>query len=433
LTEKSAAHDGDEKIGDHIPRHYMVVSIPVEHPDAPPRTGLVRGRYESVEMIREVIPHGKTKGETAETEGTIYPVEWCMITRSDPGGGIPRFMVERGTATSIAGDAPKFFDWATSKDEFLTEEDTSDVDVASIRNFDLPVVPPVSRKLSNNATYEPSQPNDTGIISSLTSVVKDSIASYVPESVQNGIASVLPAGQKEDEEVPDDSTETSSLDSWASAEQYTTAPDAMPPWMKHDRDLSSSTTSIASEAGSEKEKTSKQRLDRELTKLEQKRKELDAKFARHKERETAKANEHINKDKKEEAKIRQRLERKKAEQEERYNKELKKLEEKKKHEERKAEEKRKKIADGDALTRMTRERDQARRMSEVLRRENDIWRDRVGELQKENTLLVARVSRLDGGHLLIKEVRDVMNDRVRSPSPLSGSSNSKNLQTSSSS
>ncbi|KFY83257.1 hypothetical protein V500_10118, partial [Pseudogymnoascus sp. VKM F-4518 (FW-2643)] len=42
------------------------------------------------------------------------PVEWIMLTRSDPGGSVPRFMVERGTPGSIVADAAKFLNWACS-------------------------------------------------------------------------------------------------------------------------------------------------------------------------------------------------------------------------------------------------------------------------------------------------------------------------------
>lgn len=42
------------------------------------------------------------------------PVEWIMLTRSDPGGLVPRFMVERGTPGSIVADAAKFLNWACS-------------------------------------------------------------------------------------------------------------------------------------------------------------------------------------------------------------------------------------------------------------------------------------------------------------------------------
>lgn len=39
-------------------------------------------------------------------------VEWIMITRSDPGGSVPRWMVERGTPGGIIKDAERFLDWA---------------------------------------------------------------------------------------------------------------------------------------------------------------------------------------------------------------------------------------------------------------------------------------------------------------------------------
>ena len=51
-------------------------------------------------------PHGHDYNEE------MNPVEWIMITRSDPGGNVPRFLVERGTPGSIVADASKFLDWA---------------------------------------------------------------------------------------------------------------------------------------------------------------------------------------------------------------------------------------------------------------------------------------------------------------------------------
>ena len=159
------------------PRHFMVISRPCIHPECPPRSGFVRGQYESVEFIREVprrprrsvsamdltvsspsqdeqkrqgtskandvdegatergqSPAGRQRGQTIsfakpsssvkatrDDEGSIRddelnPVEWVMITRSDPGGSVPRFMVERGTPGSIVADASKFLDWATKKE-----------------------------------------------------------------------------------------------------------------------------------------------------------------------------------------------------------------------------------------------------------------------------------------------------------------------------
>ena len=160
--------DSTSKVPQVIPRHLMMISKPVTHPEAQPREGYVLGRYESIEFIREIpltlarsnsssnlldqasspntkrMPLGRKRSSTigfAESRGPdakgerrdrgtspnaldpeLNPVEWLMITRSDPGGGIPRFMVERGTPSSIAADAAKFLDWACSKEENWFDE-----------------------------------------------------------------------------------------------------------------------------------------------------------------------------------------------------------------------------------------------------------------------------------------------------------------------
>ena len=52
------------------------------------------------------------RNEDDEYDPELNPVEWIMVTRSDPGGSVPRFMVDRGTPGSIVADASKFLDWA---------------------------------------------------------------------------------------------------------------------------------------------------------------------------------------------------------------------------------------------------------------------------------------------------------------------------------
>ncbi|KAH1303028.1 hypothetical protein KXX11_002460 [Aspergillus fumigatus] len=167
-------------------RNWMMVSKPCEHPDAPPRQGYIRGQYESVEFIREIPvdkpsvqhvplekavsparsddnllgrgtsadpaaqkeatgstagrPRGKTESavlerrdETAkhiddlvqDDEESPWPVEWIMVTRSDPGGNIPRWMVEKGTPKSICTDAVKFVEWAC-RDTTTRDKDERD-------------------------------------------------------------------------------------------------------------------------------------------------------------------------------------------------------------------------------------------------------------------------------------------------------------------
>lgn len=213
LTEETGGvfGEGDRK---EIPRHFMVVSKPCIHAEAPERDGFIRGQYQSVELIREVplAPQrkksasmndlraaggsgkraeittsglgreavirnaNKSQSQTQEHDSTGFgsdqssttravgeegrkrgktisfsgshgtdakgqhfdvpeqegdpennPVEWIMLTRSDPGGSVPRFMVERGSPGSIVADAVKFLDWACSKDidEFGGDETAS--------------------------------------------------------------------------------------------------------------------------------------------------------------------------------------------------------------------------------------------------------------------------------------------------------------------
>ncbi|KAH8422721.1 uncharacterized protein LDX57_000475 [Aspergillus melleus] len=146
-------------------RFWMMVSKPCEHPDVPPSQGYIRGQYESVEFIREISvrrtrekgsqesvgdgegKRGRRRGDTATSAGSgkrekgwdtksgvgekqlgqedagedddeeSNPVEWVMVTRSDPGGTIPRWMVEKGTPKSICTDAGKFLDWACRETE----------------------------------------------------------------------------------------------------------------------------------------------------------------------------------------------------------------------------------------------------------------------------------------------------------------------------
>ncbi|KMU79575.1 hypothetical protein CISG_01993 [Coccidioides immitis RMSCC 3703] len=108
------------------PRNFIVISKPCAHPDVPIRKGFVRGQYESVEMIRELpAPIEGDSSGASENKGDANPVEWIMITRSDPGGSIPRWMVEKGTVPSIVSDAKKFIDWA-SQDQPKSESTDED-------------------------------------------------------------------------------------------------------------------------------------------------------------------------------------------------------------------------------------------------------------------------------------------------------------------
>ncbi|TGZ79162.1 hypothetical protein EX30DRAFT_342630 [Ascodesmis nigricans] len=121
------------------PKQFTIISKPVlDHPAVEDKPGHVLGQYESVEFIREVPldprhidrsqsfpnvgsaaklltsptrPRGRTVSGNLEDPNPSIPVEWIMITRSDPGGNVPRWMVERGTPNGIVKDAEKFIKW----------------------------------------------------------------------------------------------------------------------------------------------------------------------------------------------------------------------------------------------------------------------------------------------------------------------------------
>ncbi|KAE8153727.1 hypothetical protein BDV25DRAFT_149047 [Aspergillus avenaceus] len=116
-------------------RRWMMVSRPCEHPDVPPTQNYIRGQYESVEFIRELPVYEEDaegdrreedreeaggQGEFPKAQGNLNPVEWVMVTRSDPGGNIPRWVVEMGTPTGICQDAVKFLNWACQDDGHKT-------------------------------------------------------------------------------------------------------------------------------------------------------------------------------------------------------------------------------------------------------------------------------------------------------------------------
>jgi hypothetical protein len=128
-------------------RSWMMISKPCDHPDVPHRNGFTRGEYESVELIRE-IPRSGSNGasdghavekskdtgsksiedghDAADGEDGDNPVEWIMVTRSDPGGNIPRWMVDKGTPKSVGVDAAKFVNWAVEDDKPRKREKPSE-------------------------------------------------------------------------------------------------------------------------------------------------------------------------------------------------------------------------------------------------------------------------------------------------------------------
>jgi hypothetical protein len=442
----------------------MVVSVPIDHPDAPARQGLVRGSYESVEMIREIPltpsmskstpnllntdsssdrgrPRGSTigfaesRGESAKGERMdihehsaddpeTNPIEWIMVTRSDPGGGIPRFMVERGTPASITADAVKFLDWATALEddtdvpqaeegsqehvEQHVKRQSTDYSVGA-GNGHLAGINPTA--IRSESTFEPSRPDHTGVIASLTSAVQSGIETYAPNVVQNNLPEFMhPSSRRgyDSDTSSDDSFESfDNTADFATAYEGRRSPDPLA--SESDLSLFPDDSSGMTERGIERRGTGSSehiRYEKELAKLSAKRKTLDEKMEKVRQDEENRTRELSQKEEKDVEKTKEKIEKEKKKQESKYEKELQKLEQKKEKEAKRLEDRQRKNRDKDQLSRVTRERNEYRRQVEILRRENELLHLQLGDSQNQNTLLVQKLGKVGGGNDILNAVRD---------------------------
>lgn len=429
----------------------MVVSIPVAHPDAPPRDGMVRGQYESVEMIREIplasakssstsdlhknnpsksrdrgntIGFAESRGPEAKGEDIdraenaggddpeTNPVEWIMITRSDPGGGIPRFMVERNTPSSIVQDAGKFLNWACSKEDFsLLDETVEDGTRLSVQG-DEPrfsvssangILAGVGTSIADNqrpsSFRRPSQrttkEDQPSTLEPLANTVNSSVLDTLDPLQRSGSHS--------------STTTASSVESFASAEQYTTAPDGLLV------DYSMAPSSTVSETSVPVSTTisGPGPASAELSKIEEKRKQLQQNLDEMKEKQSKAAEEANEKSAKELEKAMEKHNKEKKRQEDKFAKEVRKLEERRERETKKLLEKQRKEADKNTLLKTQRERDEWKEKAELCEKENALLKKQIGDLQRENTVLVARVGKSDGGMEILRKVREEMEGKGR--------------------
>ncbi|KAH8692837.1 hypothetical protein BGW36DRAFT_302666 [Talaromyces proteolyticus] len=236
--------EGQEAEGGNM---FMVVSKPCSHPEAPPRDGYIRGQYESVELIRELSSQesestgqtGKATDESASSaddQNNPNPVEWIMITRSDPGGSVPKWMVERGTPKSITGDAVKFLNWASQPD-VSDKGDTADILEVTQDPDAIGTENKGAEQINQSiASFQDTDGTSTGLWSSVTNMINAGIESYVPEAVSNYIPGQLPqfsdnedrdrAVSKKSEADKENDDDTSSL---ASNDSFTSAESNFPP------------------------------------------------------------------------------------------------------------------------------------------------------------------------------------------------------------
>ena len=385
----------------------------------------------------------KISHEGAEYDPEDNPVEWIMVTRSDPGGSVPRFLVERGTPASICADAVKFLDWACQQDEevvqspdkpsklprafrresftsFEAEERLSGITETNetsgqVSHDSVSETPQsVARSHTNMSEQSvPSRPDSaasgsSGIMASVAGVlsayVPHAVSDHFPHAASDQLSGTTPRaspglkpradyekhhadGAIPSKHVEDDAASTISSVSWASADSHINSdldPEA--------HSISSQQNSLSSNPPSNQ---NHDQHEKELNKLSQRKAALDAKFAQHREK-LSKQNETATE--KEQAalkKAEEKHERDLKKHEERYQREIKKVEERKKKEGQKLEAKKRKQGGKDEKEKLRRERDENAQRLQILEKEREVWVKQVGELQKENTALMARIGKLE--------------------------------------
>lgn len=438
------------------------------------------------DIIQETRKRGKTisfagsrgpsaKGEAmddhshADNKAEKNPVEWIMITRSDPGGSVPRFMVERGTPGSIVADASKFLDWACKKEhaddegEALAKGDADPVRQTSPDELEAyqtnghlagvdgqadedrspaaAVVRHGSLDLATPADFQQPQhqPQPGGLFSTVASVAYSGIENYVPQAIidrlpghqQSPSMSGSMSSVNDITDLPNRPKSISMADSMASVDEVvrsSTNHSVRSPSICTESSVGSfasaedhfddglSTRSATSQTKPSNSKDMSQH-DKELAKLVERKRQLDEKLAKAREKETKDKEDLTSKEEERVRRMEEKHAKEVSKQEERYKKEILKLEAKKQKEAAKLEAQKKKDMDKDEKSRLTRERDEVKQELEVVSKERDILREQVGALQRENTSLVVRLGKMEDGKDVLKEIKaDLESNRSRSSS-----------------
>lgn len=416
---------GEEEAGHDVP----VVATSSETNLSVP-VGRQRGKTISFSQSR-----GWDEQEADEAESN--PVEWIMLTRSDPGGSVPRFMVERGTPSSIVADASKFLDWACSSnmdelDELVPEpaegspitegqgsyekslyEYQTNGHLAGLDGSRDP--PPTERQLEAAAGEDESaKESSSGIFGMVTGAVGAAgamVAAHTPAVIANR----LPGHATTSTEPILENTastrrlSTSSSDSDTSGSfvsAYERNEDDFPAVIADNLSTKSESSFVRNRPTSQEEK--------ELQRLEDRKRKLNEKLAKTRERELSKKSEDSEKEAQAIAKAEEKHQRDIAKQEEKYKREMAKLETKREKEEKKAEEKRRKARERDDRTRMSRELEEVKAERDILKVERDLLRKTMADLQAENTALAARVGKLGAaGEAVLRDVREEINSGGR--------------------
>ncbi|OAR00734.1 hypothetical protein LLEC1_00215 [Akanthomyces lecanii] len=413
-------------------RQYVIVSKPCNHSECPPRQGIIRGQYESVEIIREVRLEpsmAKRSMSTADLaadedraassdinlstserlqDARPIAVEWLMVTRSDPGGSVPRFLIEKGTPPGIVGDAGKFLKWTTAKSRKGWKESDTEVEKQTSTNDarrEAPVAtanaqPTTTNHLSHsNSTLQSQNDEDDSIPSSngIYGIVAG-IFGVASSVVANGLGlnhasseetiSTIPATNTQEREDDGMESDSSSTRSFLSALEKRLTQE----------------TGVKNDGGSPSEDSKSMHApsvmgpsgEKELRKLQERRRKIDEKMVLMQERLQRQSQGDRAKDEAALAKLREKLDKEAAKQEQKYQRELQKLDEKREQEAKKAAQRRRKTLEKEEKSNLALELERTRAERDLALQHNNILEGQVRELQAQNTQLVAKIGKMSG-------------------------------------
>ncbi|KAI1861610.1 hypothetical protein JX265_009577 [Neoarthrinium moseri] len=362
---------------------------------------------------------GEDEKDDDDDDNVETMVEWLMVTRSDPGGSVPRFMVEKGTPAGIAGDAEKFLKWISSKKtEEIGESDRVDSqlkqDASQADSHQASkgraTADPTSNIITNpgakpsqaiRAEAEEEPPRPGGFYGMIAEAL-GAVASRLP----NPLGSAK-GGDTESDLSSMDEDDTSSVGSFHSLESdhegddnlsKTASNDVMTPAISNSKDGEGQSTHSSESAGGKS--VSLTQHEKELRKLEDRRRKLAEKMARAQERAVSKKDADSQRDEAAIAKLREKHDREVQKQEEKYQRELKRLEDKRLHEQRKAEDRKRKQAEREEKANLAMELDKTRAERDVALKQVEVLKAQIGELQGQNTMLVAKLGKQSSPALL---------------------------------
>jgi hypothetical protein len=451
-----------------ISKEAIVRNAMKNHPSDEPSDSDLE-RTESGRARGHTISFDKSRGSDAkgervdvqqkDQESEQNPIEWIMITRSDPGGSVPRFMIERGTPGGIVSDASKFLDWACAKDmDELESDDESSGEVgengekvdrkshhehnhekdlhnwqtnghlAGIEEDKTPAAEKEQSIPQDNilaaqqrvgvSEEEPQNTsNGSGIYAMVTGaagIASGYIASHAPQVISSHLplygspeSSEVTQSEPTRQHTPEKASMSSrreSVSSIGSASSVGTFASALERYDTAQVDNGDASSQLSMRSDADNKFVSAQ--DKELQKLAEKKRKLDEKLNKTRDKELSKKQQDTAKEEEAIRKAEEAHEKEVKKHEEKYKREVEKLEQKKAKELRKAEEKRRKALEKDERTKLLRELEEFKAENEVLKKDKDILRGQVGDLQAENTALAAKIGKLGvQGEQVLNEVR----------------------------